>query len=96
MDSKNVENQSVFVKLEKQVRSGFVSLLKTNRYNIYDFYLFYQILLSPRTSKTDKIGFAKNWSSKPVKLVNFLVFSDLSIQFKSFSDLNFVPVRSGF
>jgi hypothetical protein len=54
---------------------NYVQCIQITDNNIYDFYLFYQILLSPRTSKTDKIGFAKNRSSKPVKLVDFLVFS---------------------
>jgi hypothetical protein len=60
--------------------SNYVYCAQTTNNNIYDFYLFYQIFLSPRSSKTDKIGFAQNRSSKPVGLSVFL--SDLSIQFK--------------
>jgi hypothetical protein len=52
--------------------------------------------MSLGSSKTDEIGFAKNWSGKPVKHVVFWFLSDLSIQFKSFSDLNFVPISTGF
>jgi hypothetical protein len=52
--------------------------------------------MSLGSSKTDEIGFAKNRSGKPVKHVIFWFLSDLSIQFKSFSDLNFIPIFNWF